>query len=272
MKKLDWTAVTASNGLVFEEQTFEHINDGHKDSYIAFVKASIPTSQHTGKLVILYGCVATGTNPGARTLTAGAVYYSGEIYQVASASFTTTGSQIGIWTLVDVDSATDESTIKTASSSFSEHVLVNSKFVFAAGLSGSGTFDQNSTDIIRFDNKELDQYSNFSNTMRSITSSYVTRYSYTTPNDGIKRHYVFNFNSVIDADTGVSFQYKTDIFINTVSTDPVEMTVPNTVQGSYVHQKILVNVEPNTLIELKEARQTGTDGTIRRDRISIFNI
>ena len=128
MKKLDWTAVTASNGLVFEEQTFEHINNGHKDSYIAFVKANIPSAWHTGKLVILYGCVDSGTHP-ARNLSAGAVYYNGEIYQVDSASFTTTGLQIGIWTLTDVDSGTDESTIKTATSSFAEHVLVNSKFV-----------------------------------------------------------------------------------------------------------------------------------------------
>jgi len=152
MKKIDWTAVTASSGLVFEEQTFEHINNGHKDSYISFVKANIPSTLHSGKLVILHGCVATGTNPGARTLTAGAVFYNGEVYQVPSASFTTTGSQIGIWTLTDVDSGTDESTIKTASSSFTEHVLVNSKFVFASGLSGSGTFDENSSNITTITN------------------------------------------------------------------------------------------------------------------------
>jgi len=172
MKKLDWTPVTAANGLVFEEQTFEHMNNGHKDSYIAFVKANIPSAWHTGKLVVLYGCVATGTNPGARTLTSGAVYYSGEVYQVDSASFSTTGSQIGIWTLTDVDSGTDESTIKTASSSFTDHVLVNSKFVFAAGLSGTGTFDENSTNILYYQDG---LYEVLSYTLGILaTSSYVT--------------------------------------------------------------------------------------------------
>lgn len=150
MKKLDWTAVTASNGLVFEEQTFEHMNNGHKDSYISFVKANIPSAMHTGKLVILYGCVDSGTHP-ARNLSAGAVYYNGEIYQVDAASFTTTGLQIGIWTLVDVDSGSTESTIKTATSSFLSHVLVNSKFVFAAGASLSGTFDEDSSSVVRYD-------------------------------------------------------------------------------------------------------------------------
>ena len=168
MKKLDWTAVTASNGLVFEEQTFEHINNGHKDSYIAFVKANIPSAWHTGKLVILYGCVDSGTHP-ARNLSAGAVYYNGEIYQVDSASFTTTGLQIGIWTLTDVDSGTDESTIKTATSSFAEHVLVNSKFVFAAGLSGSGTFNEDSSDVVRF--SEYNFIETTSNNGGTVTAS-----------------------------------------------------------------------------------------------------
>ena len=271
MKKLDWTAVTASNGLVFEEQTFEHINNGHKDSYISFVKANIPSAWHTGKLVILYGCVDSGTPP-ARNLSAGAVYYNGEIYQVDSASFTTTGLDIGIWTLVDVDSGSTESTIKTATSSFLSHVLVNSKFVFAAGLSGSGTFDESSSDIVNYDNKTVNYYSNLGLTTRSVTTSYVTRYTYTTPNDGIIRSYFLHFNSIIDADLSSDFRYKTDIFLNTVSNDPYEVTVRDTTQVSYSHTKILVNIDPNTTIELKESRETLTDGSVRRDKISIFSI
>lgn len=147
MKKLDFAPVTASNGLVFEEKTFQHISDGHKDSYVSLIKSIIPVDWHTSKLVVLYGCIATGTNPGARTLTEGAVYYNGEFYQVPSASFSTTGSQIGIWTISDVDSGTDESTIKTSSSSFLDHVMVNDKFVFSAGLSGTGDFDETSSNI-----------------------------------------------------------------------------------------------------------------------------
>lgn len=199
MKKLDWTAVTASNGLVFEEQTFEHINNGHKDSYIAFVKANIPSAWHTGKLVILYGCVATGTNPGSRTLTTGAVYYNGEIYQVDSASFTTTGSQIGIWTLTDIDSGTDESTIKTATSSFAEHVLVNSKFVFAAGLSGSGTFDESSSNVVSVSGK-INTLVYGTDVTYSGTSAFatITGCTYTTPSDNITRKYLITFRCTVE--------------------------------------------------------------------------
>lgn len=194
MKKLDWTAVTASNGLVFEEQTFEHVNNGHKDSYIAFVKANIPSAWHTGKLVVLYGCVATGTNPSARTLTSGAVYYNGEIYQVDSASFTTTGSQIGIWTLVDVDSGSTESTIKTSTSSFLSHVLVNSKFMFAAGESGSGTFDESSSNVVRISSK-VNTLVAGTDTTYSGTAAFatITGCTYTTPPDNITRKYLITF-------------------------------------------------------------------------------
>lgn len=197
MKKIDWTSVTASNGLVFEEQTFEHMNNGHKDSYISFVKANIPSAWHTGKLVILYGCVSTGTNPGSRTLTSGAVYYNDEIYQVDSASFTTTGSQIGVWTLTDVDSGTDESTIKTATSSFLEHVLVNSKFVFSAGLSGSGTFDETSTNIVSIIPIGTQIYVSGAQTISSPSYTDVTGMTYTTPNDGVTRKYAISYKGKI---------------------------------------------------------------------------
>ena len=53
----------------------------------------------TGDVIILNGCVMTGTDPGARTMTAGAIYYNGEIYLVPAASFSTTGLQIPVWTI-----------------------------------------------------------------------------------------------------------------------------------------------------------------------------
>lgn len=274
MKKLDWTAVTASNGLVFEEQTFEHINSGHKDSYIAFVKANIPSAWHTGKLVILYGCVDSGTPP-ARNLSAGAVYYNGEIYQVDSASFSTTGLQIGIWTLVDVDSGNTESTIKTASSSFVSHVLINSKFVFAAGNSGTGTFDEDSANVVIFDNRTGVSFVNGNTTNRtgfSVSPTYTTVHSFTTPDDGISRMYHFIYSAVLDADVAsVQFRYKTQVFIDSVLYDSWETTLIYTHQGSYIHQGT-VTIPPNTLFEIKDARESGTDGGVRRGKICVFSI
>ncbi len=143
MKTLDLSAVTPSVGIIPQKDTVEHITSSYLEGVASLAKSMIPTSWQTGKLVILHGCVATGTNPGARTLTAGAVFYNGEVYQVPSASFTTTGSQIGIWTLQDVNTGT-ESKLTDGSD---VHVLINNKFVFAAGLSGTGDFDETSINI-----------------------------------------------------------------------------------------------------------------------------
>jgi len=146
MKTLDLSLVTPSVGIIIQKDTLTHVTDSYEDAFDTLVKSLIPSGSYTGKLVILYGCVATGTNPGARTLTAGAVYYNGEIYQVPAASFSTTGSEIGIWTLTDLNAGSTESKFTDGSDA---HVLVNNVFVFADGLSGTGTFDETSTNVVR---------------------------------------------------------------------------------------------------------------------------
>lgn len=137
MKTLDLSAVTPSVGIIPQKDTVEHITSSYLEGVASLAKSMIPISWQTGKLVILHGCVDSGTPP-TRTLSAGAVFYNGEVYQVPAASFTTTGLQIGIWTLQDVNTGT-ESKLTDGSD---VHVLVDNKFVFSAGLAGSGDFDE----------------------------------------------------------------------------------------------------------------------------------
>lgn len=142
MKTLDLTAVTPSVGIIPQKNTVEHITSSYLEGVASLAKSMIPVSWQTGKLVILHGCEMTGTNPSARTITAGAVFYNGEVYQVDANSFTTTGSEIGIWTLQDINTGT-ESKLTDGSD---VHALVDNKFVFSNGLSGSGLFDENETE------------------------------------------------------------------------------------------------------------------------------
>lgn len=144
MKTLDLSAVTPSVGIIPQKDTVEHITSSYLEGVASLAKSMIPTSWLTGKLVILHGCIDSGTPP-ARNLSAGAVFYNGEVYQVPAASFTTSGSEIGIWTLQDINTGIGESKLTDGSDA---HVLINNKFVFAAGLAGSGDFDENSIDVI----------------------------------------------------------------------------------------------------------------------------
>ena len=143
MKTLDLSAVTPSVGIIPQKDTVEHITSSYLEGVASLAKSIIPVSWQTGHLVILHGCVDTGVHP-TRTLSAGAVFYNGEVYQVPSASFTTTGSQIGIWTLQDVNTGT-ESKLTDGSD---VHVLVDNKFVFAAGLAGGGLFDEEESEYL----------------------------------------------------------------------------------------------------------------------------
>jgi hypothetical protein len=92
-------------------------------------------SYTTNDVIILHGCTITGSDPGARTLTAGAIYYNGIIYQVDAASFTTTGSNIPLWTIVSTLS--DQATFTDGyTNDPGSKVRRTQKFVLVAGPAG----------------------------------------------------------------------------------------------------------------------------------------
>lgn len=107
---------------------------------------------------------------------------------------------------------------------------------------------------------------------RTVTTTPTTLYSFTTPNDGITRKYYINYTAVIDANQLlIDFFYKTSIFLASISTHEWRMYIPNGDQVTYIHN-IILEIEPNTLFELKDYKETGTDGGIIRDILNIHSI
>jgi hypothetical protein len=213
------------------------------------------------------------------------VYYNGEIYQVDSASFTTTGSQIGIWTITDVDSGTDESTIKTASSSFTDHVLVNSKFVFAAGLSNSGTFDEGSSNIVRFDSISTNIITDVTQDTFS-TSSYVdmTGITFTTPNDGVTRRWLITFSSDAFSEVAATETTRMDCKLYN-STDDISYattwhflnsgSIGDVVDyGSTLTLVTVQTIEPNKVIKVAGKRTTASsyNPSVRNKILNVVEI
>jgi len=136
MKKVLSNGITSSSQQPYTKKTHEWYNSMASEAAEALVKALIPASAYTGKLVILSGCKLTGTNPGARTVSGGWVWYDGEIFRVNADSFTTSGSEIGVWS---IDTT---STNLTFSDSASKPVHQERTFVISNGLAGSGLFDE----------------------------------------------------------------------------------------------------------------------------------
>jgi len=142
MKNVLSTGITSSSKQPYTKTTHEWYNAMSKDVAEAFVKSLIPSSAYTGKLVILSGCELTGTNPGARTVSDGFVWYNGEIFRVVAGTFTTTGSEIGIWSI------NTASTNLTFSDGASKPVHQEKTLVFSNVEPGSGIFDEGSSDVI----------------------------------------------------------------------------------------------------------------------------
>lgn len=82
---------------------------------------------------ILYGCQISGTNPGSRTVTAGAILYQNQIYHVSAKTVTTTGSEVVVWEIVDN----------------SPNVHETKEMEILDGVSGSGIKDEEDPTIYR---------------------------------------------------------------------------------------------------------------------------
>ena len=141
MKNVLSTGITSSSQQPYTKTTHEWYNAMSKDVAEAFVKSLIPSSAYTGKLVILSGCKLTGTNPGARTVSDGWVWYSGEIFRVNAGTFTTGVGEVGVWSINTV------ATNLTFSDGASKPVHQEKTLVLSNGESGSQLFDENSVNV-----------------------------------------------------------------------------------------------------------------------------
>jgi hypothetical protein len=138
MRIIDESLIPVGDAAYFKQGTWTHLQKAYKEAIDALARCIIKSYDPT-KVYILYGCVATGTDPGARTFTAGAVYYAGEVYLVPSASFTTTGSNVAIANISEVFNTTDYSVdpqTTPGGASISLHTIRT--IVITAGTAGTG--------------------------------------------------------------------------------------------------------------------------------------
>lgn len=97
MKRINTSLVSSTNGFGFTPESLNFVQDSYKEIVDALIKGLV--NYTSGNVIILYGCVITGTNPGTISNTTGAVYYNGEVYLVDAQTFTTTGANISAWTI-----------------------------------------------------------------------------------------------------------------------------------------------------------------------------
>ena len=131
-KRINTSGIATGKALPLNGARLSFLQDNVEENISNIIKSLIGTYT-TNDVIILYGCVFTGTDPGARTMTSGAIYYNGIVYNVPSASFTTTGSNIPLWTIVQTQDASDPALMSDGTT---QDVCDISQFVLTQGLPG----------------------------------------------------------------------------------------------------------------------------------------
>lgn len=137
MKKLDTQFSTPTVGQPLKAGSIDHLQDSYKEIAANLVKQRRP-SVLTTDVLILWGCVNSGSGL-VYNISAGAVYFNGEIYDVPAASFTSPGGQEAVGTISESPSLTEDPT--TFEDGSTHNVHITRRIVIASGVSGSGTKD-----------------------------------------------------------------------------------------------------------------------------------
>lgn len=140
MRKYDTSAITTTIAAPVKGGTFVHLQLAYQEALDAIAKAVIGPFPQANKVYVLFGCVNTGTYP-TYTISAGAVYYNGEVYLVDAVTFTTSGGHVAVASIATTyftDQSADPVTFKDTSTHNMHQIR---KIVLADGLSGSTIAD-----------------------------------------------------------------------------------------------------------------------------------
>lgn len=139
MRKVDLSAVSTSIGMPIKSGTIQHLQLAYQEALDALAKAAIGSTYDATKFYILYGCVNSTSAP-TFTISAGAIFYNGEIYLVDAVTFTAGGGNTAVGTITTTQYTTNADPVE-----FTDGITRNvhniRKIVFADGASGSGNVD-----------------------------------------------------------------------------------------------------------------------------------
>lgn len=256
MKKINTASVTSTARQPFLGRSVTHIKEGILEATSSIVKALIPTYV-ANDVVILHGLVLTGNYSGAGltySITAGAVYYNGEIYEVSAANGTISGSNVVVLTIATAYQSGDPVTMSD-SAVINVHEIVTMNI--SQGATGSGTKDYSAMKSV-VSHRSLLTATAASQTSATAAPTWenLTGITVTTPNDGRTRLYLIGYTcSSTQSQGGVSAQLEIQILQGAIQVDvktagKLNSTAPG-VDSFNIDTCIIkpVLVPPNTIIK-----------------------
>ena len=142
MRNLKLTDITAGIGMPTKSGSLAHIQLAYKEALNASALAMLGGmggfDNNYG--YILYGCVNSGSGS-SYNISAGAVYFQGEIYLTDQAIFSISGSNVAVGIISTSYFMADNADPVNFTDGVSRSVHEIRKITFGAGLSGSGAFN-----------------------------------------------------------------------------------------------------------------------------------
>lgn len=138
MRKLITTFITSGANQPIKQGTLDHLQLAYAEAFNALGQSKVGVNYDATKVYILSGCANTGSGANY-IISAGAVFYNGEIYLVDAATFTLTGSNVATGTVTATFFAAANADPVDFTDGSSHNVHQINKVVIGQGLSGSGT-------------------------------------------------------------------------------------------------------------------------------------
>lgn len=137
MRKLNTSAITTSIAMPIKSGTLDHIQAAYAEAVAEAIKGVVGPSYNSGTMYILNGLVNFGVFPNYN-VTAGSVFYDGEVYLVDAANFTLAGSQVAVAKIVTTQFSGTNADAVQFTDGIGRNVHDIRKVQLSADLAGSG--------------------------------------------------------------------------------------------------------------------------------------
>lgn len=273
MKDINTSLVTSTSRQPFHNWSLEHVQEGIKENDDSLVKGILNTmniSYTTNDVIVLYGCVLTGSysgNGNPYAVTAGAVYYNGEVYQVDAVSGTISGTNVLIGTVTTTYNANDPA-------QFSDGTMNNvhriKKMVISQAGTGTGTKDYSSWGTIK---RAYSITTSSSQSTSSTSFQDVTSLTYTTPNDGLTRLWLILLKGYSSTTASAGDGSAHEIYNSTSATQLDYTEVLQDEAGTTADQRFaftcfyLGTISPNSTIKARFKSLNGGSMTTNQNKL-----
>lgn len=149
MRKINESLITTHGALYIKQGTLAHLQKAYIEPIAEMVKSMIGSSYDSSKVYVLNGCVNSGAGSNY-IISAGSVFYNGEVYLVDAATFTVT-TGVPVATIVTTANTADYSADPALfEDTTSQNVHDINKVVIAEATSGSGIKDYSGFEFLPF--------------------------------------------------------------------------------------------------------------------------